>query len=408
MKLYFKKIAALLATALVAVSFTACNTLDKLSVINENERTEKESTTYLPEATTVSNPHGDLKTGYYYTKLSPAQQEGYKNMLAALDGHPEKILLPLLTQDEIGGMYQALCYDNPWLVCLKSGYSYGTNGEVCYIAPQYVCSGDECGKMTAEIQKAVDDAMAGIPDGADDYRKEVVLHDWLVNRCKNLDTGSIGKNAYDALVLCEADSYGYARAMQLLLDKAGVQNFPITGTARDLSLKEAKHMWNIVTIDGNNYHLDANLDDPVNTMKEFLYHCYFNLSDEEIAIDHFDYDKTETNCNSTEANYYPREGLLYEVYGDEVKAELKEMIREMAENHEYFIEVRFANDPAYIEGKKDMVDYNGIYKMVKELNPSLGENELSRDMLYWNYTERYNMMHFEFTYSSEMETAVNE
>ena len=110
-----------------------------------------------------------------------------------------------MTQDEIGELYQAICYDNPWLICLKAGYSYGTNGQVCYISPQYSCEGDECAQKTAEMKKAVEEAIAAIPQGADDYRKEVVLHDWLLNRCRNLDTGNLGKNAYDALVSCEAD-----------------------------------------------------------------------------------------------------------------------------------------------------------------------------------------------------------
>ena len=43
--------------------------------------------------------------------------------------------------------------------------------------------------------------------------------------------------------------------------------------------------------------------------------------------------------------------------------------------------------------------------MIKQMNPSLGENKLSRDMLYWSYTERYNTLRFEFTYENEKETA---
>lgn len=409
MKKGLRKIAAMLAAVLAAGSLCACDTMDKITAIKENEHEKTEVvTTTLPVETTVSNPHGRLKTGHYYEKLSPGQQEGYNNIIDAIDGHPERIYLPLLTQEEIDEAYQAVVDDNPWLVCLKKGYTSGTNGEVCYIAPQYSCTGDECGKLTAEIKKAVDEAMACIPAGADDYRKEVALHDWLVTRCKNTDTGVIGKNAYDALVLCEGDSRAYAQAMQLLLDEAGVRNFTVTGRAKDLSLKQGEHVWNIVNIDGNNYHLDANLDDRVNTMKEFLYHFYFNLTDAEISIDHFDFSSDETACTSEDANYYRREDLLYDVYDDDVKAQLKDMIFNMAQNHEYFIEVRFSNDEAYIEGKRDMIDYNGIYKIMKELNRKLGSNTLSRDMLYWNYTERYNTLQFEFTYEDEMKTEADE
>lgn len=410
MKKSLKKFAAVLSAVMVAGSLSACNTLDKLATIQESENNRHVTTTAAPveETTLVSNPHGKLKTGFYYEKLSAVQQEAYKNIIDEIDCHPERIFLPLMTQEEIGEAYQAVISDNPWLICLKKGFSSGTNGEVCYIAPQYSCDGDACGEMTAEIKIAVADAISRVPAEADDYLKELTLHDWLITRCRNVGIGIVGKNAYDALVLGEGDSRAYAQAMQLLLDEAGVVSFTVTGRAKDLSLEEAEHMWNIVNIDGVNRHLDANLDDPIKTMKEFLYHFYFNLTDDEIAVDHYDFNPQETLCTSDDTNYYLREGLLYDVYDSDVKAQLKEMIFNMAKNHEYFIEVRFSNKEAYVEGKKDMIDYNGIYKIMKQLNPRLGSSALSRDMLFWNYTERYNTMHFEFTYEEEMTTQADE
>lgn len=168
-----------------------------------------------------------------------------------------------------------------------------------------------------------------------------------------------------------------------------------------MELNTVEHMWNIVEIGGSDYHLDANLNDPVNSLKSYLQHFYFNLSDEEIAVDHFDFFAPSKTCKETKENYYRREGLMYSEYNDAVKAEIKDMVREMAMNHEYFIELRFDNPYAYVEGKKHMVDSNGIYKIIKELNGKLGENKLSRDMLIWSYTERYNIIRFEFTYVNE-------
>ncbi len=395
--------AAALAVAITA-GFSGCTTFRKISEIKKAE-SSSQSTAAQEKTTAAPHPHLALKTGgYYYERLNAAQQEGYRKMIEELERHPARIMLPGLSEDEIAQMFTAVCYDNPSLTCLTGGYTFAANGNECYIAPKYNRNGETCGQTTQQLSQAVEEAMQAIPEGAGDYEKELALHDWLISRCKNLDTGKQGKNAYDALVGKEADSFGYARAMQLLLNRAGVTNHLVVGTVQDSEMKVTEHMWNIVSVDGQNYHLDVNLDDPVNTMKDYVQHFYFNLSDEEISADHYNYTPADNQCVSTDANYFQKENLMFDTYDDSVKAKIKQMIKDMVKEHAYFIEIRFSSSAAYIEGKKDIIDANGIDHMIKQMNPSLGENKLSRDMLYWSYTERYNTLRFEFTYENEKET----
>lgn len=409
MKEKTKRIFAAALALTVTAGFSGCHTLDKISAIKNAESTSKSAVTTQAATTAVPNPHFEAGANrYYYQQLNTAQQEGYRRMLAELDSHPARITLPALTEDEIAQVFTAVCYDNPSLVCLTADYTYAIDGDQSYIAPVYNRAGNACGQATQELKQSVAQAMACIPDGANDYEKEFALHDWLVNHCKNLSAGKQSKNAYDALVGKEADSFGYARAMQLLLDQAGVENHLVVGKIQDFDMQAKEHMWNVVAIDGKSYHLDVNMDDPINTMKDFIQHFYFNLSDEEIAVDHYDYTPADNQCVSIDANYYRMENLMFDTYNSDVTAKLKQMMKDMVANHEYFIEIRFSSPAAYIEGKKDMIDSNGIDHLIKKLNPSFGKNKLSRDMLYWTYTERYNTLRFEFTYESEKEkTTVN-
>ncbi len=408
MKKSINRIFAAVLAVVVTAGFSGCTTFSKISEIKKAESSSK-STTAQEKTTAISHPHLALKTGgYYYERLNAAQQEGYRKMIEELEHHPARIILPSLSEDEIAQMYTAVCYDNPSLTCLTGGYTFAANGNEFYIAPKYNRDGEACGQTTQQLSQAVEEAMKAIPEGAGDYEKELALHDWLVSRCKNLDTGKQGKNAYNALVSKEADSFGYARAMQLLLNQAGVTNHLVVGTVQDSEMKVTEHMWNIVSVDGQNYHLDVNLDDPVNTMKDYVQHFYFNLSDEEISADHYNYNPSDNQCVSTDANYFRKENLMFDTYDDNVKAKIKQMIKDMVKEHAYFIEIRFSSSAAYIEGKKDIIDANGIDHMIKQMNPSLGENKLSRDMLYWSYTERYNTLRFEFTYENEKETAAAE
>lgn len=67
---------------------------------------------------------------------------------------------------------------------------------------------------------------------------------------------------------------GYSRAMQLLLHEAGMKATLVGG----FDDQNVAHMWNMVTIDGRNYHLDATWDDS----EDYPRHTFFNLTTEEI------------------------------------------------------------------------------------------------------------------------------
>ena len=65
--------------------------------------------------------------------------------------------------------------------------------------------------------------------------------------------------------------------MQLLLAHAGIESILVNGKSKDVL-----HMWNMVKIDGEWYHLDPTWDDT----DDGTIYKYFNLSDEYILKDH--------------------------------------------------------------------------------------------------------------------------
>lgn len=129
-----------------------------------------------------------------------------------------------------------------------------------------------------------------IKPGMTDYQKEKAIHDYIVNNTR-YDTRSYvpeeSYTPYGVLINGVAVCQGYAYATALLLNMAGVKSIVVVGTAGG-----GPHAWNIVQINGQYYHLDTTWDDPVvltgnNTIKNVLRYNYFNLSDSEIAKDHY-------------------------------------------------------------------------------------------------------------------------
>ena len=131
---------------------------------------------------------------------------------------------------------------------------------------------------------------------------------------------------------------GYARAMQWLLNKSGIPCTLVNGNDRDGNA----HMWNMVTVDGENYHLDATWDDT----DDLLRHNYFNLTTDEIGASH----KISADnigipiCTATTANFYRRTGRYIDTYS---RHEIAERIAAAVKAGETTVELRFA------EGKYD-------------------------------------------------------
>ena len=83
--------------------------------------------------------------------------------------------------------------------------------------------------------------------------------------------------------------------MQLLLRLAGIPCRLVSGEA-DNEL----HMWNLVQIGGNWYHLDSTWDDSSDLSRYF----YFNLTDRQIQEDHSVSTQGLPDCGTEDANYF--------------------------------------------------------------------------------------------------------
>ena len=100
-----------------------------------------------------------------------------------------------------------------------------------------------------------------------DAQKVKALHDWVCDKVDyawvNDEPDPSDKSHGDASVFMSdtAVCEGYARAMALLLDEAGVENY---------YLSSGSHAWNMVKIGGQFFHFDATHDDNPRDYDHFL------------------------------------------------------------------------------------------------------------------------------------------
>jgi transglutaminase-like putative cysteine protease len=166
-------------------------------------------------------------------------------------------------------------------------------------------------------QKAASMVAALIKPEMDDYEKELVLHDGLV-QAANYDsyafsTGRDGPGThtpYGVLIEGKGVCDSFSKAFLMLASKAGIECLIVQGTARG-----NKHSWNLVRIDGSWYHLDVTYDDPVSQKKEVT-HDYFNLTDDIIAVNHKWKRDTVPACTSSEENWFEVEKLVVQDFSN--------------------------------------------------------------------------------------------
>ncbi len=167
-----------------------------------------------------------------------------------------------------------------------------------------------------------------------DVQKALILHDRLAELCEydqaNYEANRIpyiSHTMYGCLVKRVAVCDGYAKAYQYLLEKVGIQSRLCTSEALG-------HAWNIVTIDGKEYHVDITWDDPVQDISGLVTHVNFLRSttafrtgdpnDDIWVHDATDYDDTPTDTRydagfwqQTETSFQYLNGKLYFITGDD-------------------------------------------------------------------------------------------
>lgn len=314
----------------------------------------------------------DSKTRYYYHTLSEDGKLAYTLILEAIRKHPSEIEIPQLNDGDFHEMFCALSYDNPDLLCMTNESQIVVRGAKAYFIPQYYTDAESCEAQRQALTVAADAILLGVRADMDDYEKELYFHDRI---CENTeytpnDSQAVGYSAYDALVQGRAVCEGYARAMQLLLNRAEIPNYLVTGIGTQTEGTSEGHMWNVVTVLGENYYLDVTWDDMDKNHDNRYSHTYFNVTSADIAKNHFDI-QPESSCTATACNYFVRQNLYIKKYDDDAKALLIREIRKANQNGTHSFEVRFADSSAYTRAVSDLIDNGAISGLVRKADISV-------------------------------------
>lgn len=158
--------------------------------------------------------------------------------------------------------------------------TYTSTGKIT-LSIDRIYNNDDIINIGSRINKIYDEI---VDLNKDDKTNIKSIHDYIINNTKynveeeNAKEPTASSTANGVLFNGLATCNGYTDAMSLFLDKMNIPNVRISNST---------HIWNLVYLDNNWYHLDLTWDDPVNNLNKDLlvYDYYLKTSNELVQID---------------------------------------------------------------------------------------------------------------------------
>lgn len=202
-----------------------------------------------------------------------------------------------LTRENVADFYYNFVYENPqyFYVYTRLSYSLSTSGDVVRIFPSYITDQKPAVDSTEEeiaasnqkilamkelFEAETEKLMSNVNDSMTDVEKLLALHDALVchNTYSAVNVGEFENSiftSYGAIVEKASVCQGYTLAYIYLLHLAGFND--VYCVYNDI------HSWVMVKLDGELYHIDVTVDDPIADVLGRVSHDHFLVTDSKLA-----------------------------------------------------------------------------------------------------------------------------
>lgn len=291
-----------------------------------------------------------------------------------------------------------LVYDQERKYFWLSNIFYAPDSEVSILKISYLYTKEDAELKRAELDVAASEILGELPDNAGDFDKVVWFHDRIVTGCEFAQKREHVNSAYGVLVSGYGQCEGYAAAMSLLCDKAGIPNYTVCGTNGNGDT----HAWNKILLDGQWYNADCTWDDPILTRKDpdFVRHDYLLVTDDEIeGVTHFTDELYQDMppCTSTAKNYFAGKKLVYYSASDAADA-MKEQIKAAGVQGKREAELRMSDESVYFSAMARFFDSGEIKEMIEAVNGEYGTKIRSA---YKHNNDTLFIVHISLIYESD-------
>ena len=304
-------------------------------------------------------------TAFAYGTLSEREREIYAKIYVSMRDFDDSTYVKAADDGELKRVYYAIMQDNPqifWVDKLTSSQiSVGSQTVFTLVNFDYSYSIEEAAYLREQIDSRTEACFEGMT-ATDDYGKAKYLHDYIITHTDYCDDAAAGQDIVSALVNGSSVCNGYAKAVQYLYTRAGINCAYVVGNTLTGG---GAHAWNVCCIDGEWYQLDVTWDDPKGATAEApLSYAYFLVTDDEMYRTHAaggDYPYTPEICTATAANYYVREDRFFFSYD---AGRIDAAIKQAVAAGDRYISVKFADETAFADAVRALIDKKTVHRMI--------------------------------------------
>ena len=316
-------------------------------LIEDSSSVVRNSLIYFPE---------DMETVYGQNYLSSDEKKIYNSLVKAIgneedsvpmesDGETYTKILNLIGVEQMG-------FGN---VSDRKVGAFDVDTQHFPVEFTYRFSCEEMSNMNRAAEAAANEIMSGVTDEMTTYDKLKYFHDYLITHCESDSEDVYANTIYGALVRGKALCEGYAKSFSYLCNKAGIENIIVTGET------DTAHMWNMVKIDGNWYHVDVTWDKPDGMIAEMypdmVMYQYFLVTDSVIENNHTIWTiiSPPPKAYGTTENYFIKEGLYVESE-EATEQTIENALRKAISEGKHTASVKFSTNNMMLSTVRQMMD----------------------------------------------------
>lgn len=324
-------------------------------------------------------------------QLEPQVQQTYDLLDAAIACHQESEVEISATVEEVQLALTALSMDRPEYFWFDGQASYVSStvpilGERISVSLSYTMTKEEAQSDLQSVEQYVSACLSSpeVAAAGSDYDKIMAVYRYIINNTDYVLWES-DQSFLSVMKENQGTCAGYSRCFQHLMHCLDI---PCT-LALGYGDGGESHGWNVVSCEGQWYHIDVTWGDPVDAAGapgNSLEYTYCMLTDDEIYRTHIaDSDIPLPECTAAEYNYFRKSGLQMASW-DVTKYE--SLMRTALERGEIWLTVRFDREEDYCAARSALIENSGVMTVLKNCGVEIPDDGV---------TYSYNDVTYEFS-----------
>lgn len=263
----------------------------------------------------------EQQAGYYYfDHLSQDDKLLYVEIYQILTRRAEDVRISSMEAGQIERIFQSVLNDHPEIFYVEgyhfTKYTLGEELKKITFRGSYHMDETETEAYKKQIERRVEEWMQPLEHITDEYEYVRQVYESVIHHTNYVTDAREDQNICSVFLYGESVCQGYAKAVQYLLQKRGIQSALVIG-----SVGEEGHAWNLVKVDQEYYYVDATWGDASYQLENAdaaedrflgINYDYLCVTTEQLERTHRPADPALMPlCKSLSANYYVREGAYF-------------------------------------------------------------------------------------------------